>query len=114
MKLKCLVIDDEPLARRVIQKYADNLPFLEIIAHCDNPLEAIEIIHQQQVDIIFLDIQMPKLTGIDFLKTIKKLPPVIVTTAYAEFALQGFELDEGGAESRRTEYEQEATKYRQS
>ncbi len=93
MKLKCLVIDDEPLARRVIQKYADNLPFIEIIAHCENPLEAIELIHHQQVDIIFLDIQMPRLTGIDFLKTIKNLPPVIITTAYAEFALQGFELD---------------------
>jgi len=93
MKIRCLIIDDEPLAHRVIEKYAQDLPFLEIAGKCTQALEAIEILHQQQIDLLFLDINMPKLTGIDFLKTMKKLPLVIITTAYAEYALEGYELD---------------------
>jgi len=93
MKIKCLIIDDEPLAQRVIEKYAQDLPFLEIAGKCNQAVEAIEYLHQQQIDLMFLDINMPKLSGIDFLKTMKHTPLVIITTAYAEYALEGYELD---------------------
>jgi len=93
MKIKCLIIDDEPLAQRVIERYAENLPFIEIICKCNNAVEAIEILHDQFIDLIFLDINMPKLSGLDFLKTLKNPPLVIITTAYAEYAIQGYELD---------------------
>lgn len=93
MNIRCLIIDDEPLAQRVIERYTENLPFLEIIQKCSNAVEAIEVLHNREVDLIFLDINMPGLSGIDFLKTLKKPPAVIITTAYAEFAIQGYELD---------------------
>jgi len=93
MKIRSLIIDDEPLAQRVIEKYAQDIPFLEIAGKCNQAVEAIEILHQKQIDLLFLDINMPKLSGIDFLKTMKHPPLVIITTAYAEFALEGYELD---------------------
>ncbi len=93
MNIRCLIIDDEPLAQRVIERYAENVPFLEIIQKCNNAVEAIDVLHNREVDLLFLDINMPRLSGIDFLKTLKHPPLVIVTTAYAEFAIQGYELD---------------------
>ncbi len=93
MKIRSLIIDDEPLAQRVIEKYAQDIPFLEIAGKCNQAVEAIEILHQKQIDLLFLDINMPKLSGIDFLRTMKHPPLVIITTAYAEFALEGYELD---------------------
>ncbi|MBC8315134.1 MAG: response regulator transcription factor [Bacteroidales bacterium] len=93
MKIRSIIIDDEPLAQRVIEKYAQDIPFLEIAGKCNQAVEAIEILHQKQIDLLFLDINMPKLSGIDFLKTMKHPPLVIITTAYAEFALEGYELD---------------------
>lgn len=93
MKIKCLIIDDEPLAQRVIEKYAQSLPFLEVVGKCSQAVEAIEFLHQQKIDLMFLDINMPKLSGIDFLRTMKRTPLVIITTAYAEHALEGYELD---------------------
>jgi DNA-binding LytR/AlgR family response regulator len=93
MNIRCLIIDDEPLAQRVIEKYAGNLAFLEIVQKCNNAIEAIEVLHNQQVDLLFLDINMPRLSGMDFLKTLKNPPLVIITTAYAEYAIQGYELD---------------------
>lgn len=93
MKIKCLIIDDEPLAQRVIERYAENLPFVEIICKCNNAVEAFEVLHDHFIDLIFLDINMPKLSGLDFLKTLKNPPLVIVTTAYAEYAIQGYELN---------------------
>ena len=93
MKIRSLIIDDEPLAQRVIEKYAQDIPFLEIVGKCNQAVEAIEFLHQKQIDLLFLDINMPKLSGIDFLKTMKNPPLVIITTAYAEFALEGYELD---------------------
>ncbi len=93
MKMRCLIVDDEPLAQRVIEKYAENLPSLGIIGKCNTALEAFEFLHTREIDLIFLDINMPKLTGIDFLKTLKNPPMVIITTAYAEYAIQGYELD---------------------
>jgi len=93
MNIRCLIIDDEPLAQRVIEKYAENIPFLEIVRKCNSAMEAIEVLHDISVDLLFLDINMPRLNGMDFLKTLKNPPLVIVTTAYAEFAIQGYELD---------------------
>jgi DNA-binding LytR/AlgR family response regulator len=93
MNIRCLIIDDEPLAQRVIERYAENIPFLDIVQKCSSAIEAIEVLHNQEVDLLFLDINMPRLSGMDFLKTLKNPPLVIVTTAYAEFAIQGYELD---------------------
>lgn len=93
MKINCLIIDDEPLAQRVVEKYAQDLPFLEVVGKCNQAVDAIEYLHQQNIDLMFLDINMPKLSGIDFLKTMKHPPLVIITTAYAEYALEGYELD---------------------
>ncbi|NCA74815.1 MAG: response regulator transcription factor [Alphaproteobacteria bacterium] len=91
--MRCLIIDDEPLAQRVIERYAENLSYLQIVKKCNSAIEAIEVLHHEGVDLIFLDINMPKLTGIDFLRTLKNPPLVIITTAYAEYAIQGYELD---------------------
>ncbi|MEO1050374.1 MAG: LytTR family DNA-binding domain-containing protein [Bacteroidota bacterium] len=93
MKLKCLIVDDEPLAIEVIESYVERLEGMEIMATCSNALEAFEVLQEKQVDLLFLDIQMPKLTGIDFLKTMKSPPKVIFTTAYRDYALEGYELD---------------------
>ncbi|MDD4602426.1 MAG: LytTR family DNA-binding domain-containing protein [Bacteroidales bacterium] len=93
MNIRCVIIDDEPLAQRVIEKYAENLPFLEIKHKCHNALEAVDVLHHEKIDLLFLDINMPKLNGMDFLKTLKNPPLVIITTAYAEYAIQGYEMD---------------------
>ena len=93
MKIRCLIVDDEPLAQRVIERYAENVSFLEIVQKCSSAIEAIEVLHNIEVDLIFLDINMPRLSGMDFLRTLKNPPLVIITTAYAEFAIQGYELD---------------------
>ncbi|MDD2411450.1 MAG: LytTR family DNA-binding domain-containing protein [Bacteroidales bacterium] len=92
-KIKALIVDDEPLAQRVIEKYAQDVPSLEIVAKCANAIEAQEAINNHDIDLMFLDINMPKMTGISFLKILKDPPMVIITTAYSEYALEGFELD---------------------
>jgi DNA-binding LytR/AlgR family response regulator len=93
MKIRCLIVDDEPLAQRVIERYAEDLPFLEIVHQCENAMDALELLKSNEIDLIFLDINMPKLTGIEFLRTLKHSPLVIITTAYAEYAIQGYELN---------------------
>ncbi len=93
MKLKCIIVDDEPLAIRIIEKHIDLIQDIEIAGRCENAIEAFELIQHQKVDLMFLDIQMPELTGIDFLKTMQNPPKVIITTAYREYALEGYELD---------------------
>jgi DNA-binding LytR/AlgR family response regulator len=93
MKIKCLIIDDEPLAQRVLERYTQDVPSLELVQKCNNALDAIEILKEETIDLIFLDINMPKLTGLEFLRSLKHPPLVIITTAYAEFAIQGYELD---------------------
>src|SRR5947207_3227390 len=93
MKLKCIIVDDEPVARKLLKEYIDDISFLEFTGEADNPLKAQAILDTQSIDLIFLDINMPKLTGIEFLRTSHSLPMVIVTTAYAEYALDGFTLD---------------------
>ena len=93
MKLKCIIVDDEPVARKLLKEYIDDISFLEFSGVADNPLKAQAILDAQTIDLIFLDINMPKLTGIEFLRTSHSLPMVIMTTAYAEYALDGFTLD---------------------
>ena len=93
MKINCIVIDDEPLARKGIKEYISEVDFLNFIAEFDSPLKATALLSMPGVHLIFLDIQMPKITGLDFLKTLKQPPPVIFTTAYPQFALDGFDLN---------------------
>jgi DNA-binding LytR/AlgR family response regulator len=90
MKTRCIIVDDEPLARRVLQKYIASLPSLELVKECGSALEAAAFLHQHTVDLMFLDIKMPELTGLDFLKTLTNPPGVIITTAYSEYALEGY------------------------
>lgn len=92
MKLRCLIIDDEPLAHKVILEYAKDVSFLEIVGQCYLATEALSILNNQAIDLIFLDINMPKLKGLDFLRTLHKKPIVIITSAYEEYALESFEL----------------------
>jgi len=89
---KCLIVDDEPIAREIIETFCRHYPSLQIIGMCENAFEAKQILLEETVDILFLDIDMPELDGIAFLKTIKISPQVIFTTAYKEFALDAFEL----------------------
>ena len=93
MEIKAAIIDDEPLAQNVIKQYALKLPELKIVATCNDAICAHKILKQHRIDLIFLDINMPKLSGISFLRSIKNPPLVIFTTAYSEYALEGFELD---------------------
>jgi DNA-binding LytR/AlgR family response regulator len=91
-KINCLIVDDEPIAREIIKTYCGYLDSLQIIGMCGNALEAKTILQQQKVDILFLDINMPVIDGISFLKTLKKQPQVIFTTAYKEHAVDAFDL----------------------
>ena len=91
--IKYLIIDDEFMAHDIIKGYCDILPNMELMKHCYDAIEAIEYLNSNSVDLIFLDLNMPKLKGFDFLKTLTNPPKVIVTTAYKEFALEGYELD---------------------
>lgn len=93
MKTKCIIIDDEPLARELIRTHIQKLENFEILAECGNAMEAMEALRNKQVHLIFLDIKMPQISGIDFLRTLKNPPKVIITTAYSQYALEGFELD---------------------
>lgn len=88
-----LIVDDEPIAHRIIERYCNDLPHLEHAGDCYDALEAMQFLSKEPVDLMFLDINMPKLKGFDFLKTLANPPKVIVTTAYKEFALEGYELN---------------------
>ncbi|OJJ17016.1 DNA-binding response regulator [marine bacterium AO1-C] len=91
--MKYCIIDDEPIAHRIIEGYCAELPHLHKAGNAYNAFEASEIITQQKVDLVFLDINMPKMTGFEWLKTLAQPPKIIVTTAYKEYALEGYELD---------------------
>ncbi|WP_350292728.1 LytTR family DNA-binding domain-containing protein [uncultured Croceitalea sp.] len=90
--MKCILIDDEPIAHNIIEDYVKEIEGLEILKSFYNAIDAATYINEHKVDIIFLDIKMPKLKGLDFVKTIKNLPSIVVTTAYSEYALESFEL----------------------
>lgn len=91
-QMNCLIVDDEPIAREIIKAYCSHLPFLTVVAACGNALEAKTMLQTQQIDLLFLDINMPVLNGISFLKTLKNPPQVIFTTAYKEYAVDAFDL----------------------
>jgi len=91
--INCLVVDDEPIARNGLLEHIKQIDFLHPVAECKTALEAATYLHKNKIDLIFLDIQMPKLTGIDFIKNSSALPAVIFTTAYPEYAIEGYELD---------------------
>jgi len=91
--MKYIIVDDEPLAHDVIESFCELLPHLSLEKHCYNAMEAMQYLNNNRVDFMFLDINMPKLTGFDFLRTLTNPPKIIVTTAYKEFALEGYELN---------------------
>ena len=92
-KVKCLIVDDEPLALQLIQAHIERLPQLEIVAACQNALEAFDLLKKEQIDLVFLDIQMPVLTGIEFVKSLQHPPSIIFTTAYREYAVESYEFE---------------------
>lgn len=93
MSYTCLIIDDEQPARELLKRYVEKVPHLNLVKACKSALEGIELINSQSIDLIFLDIQLPDLTGIEMLKSIRSQPVTIFTTAYQEFALEGYQLD---------------------
>lgn len=91
--MKCTIVDDEPLARKLLESYVEKVKGLELVKSCVNAVEAFGIIQQKQVDLILLDIKMPDMTGLDLLRSLKHPPRVIITTAYREYAFEAFDLD---------------------
>ncbi len=92
-KIKCLIVEDEPIATEVLEDYVAQVPHLQLVASCRDALYALEVLKEQSVDLIFLDIHLPKLKGIDFVKTLKEKPHIIFTTAYHQYAVEGFEVE---------------------
>jgi len=93
MKLNCLIIDDEPIARKGLEEHVQEIDFLHCVASCENALKASTYLNDQKIDLIYLDIHMPKVTGINFLRSLKNPPLTILTTAYSTYALEGYTLD---------------------
>ena len=93
MIINCLLVDDEPHALTVLKSHISKIPMLRVVAECNNALKAFELLQENKIDLVFLDIRMPQMTGIDLLKTLSDPPKVIFTTAHAEYALEGYELD---------------------
>ncbi len=93
MEINCLIIDDEQLARKGLSNFIDELQFMHLIGSCSNPIQALELISGNKIDLLFLDIQMPKINGMEFLKTLENPPLTIITTAYPHFAIESFELN---------------------
>jgi DNA-binding LytR/AlgR family response regulator len=92
-KYNCIIVEDEPLAAEVLQRYIGEVPFLVLEQQCANAIDTMDILNKKQVDLIFLDIHLPKIKGLDFIRTLKNPPKVIITTAYREYAVQAFELN---------------------
>jgi two-component system, LytTR family, response regulator len=90
--MKCLIVDDEPLAQQVMEEFAGRVPFLEVAGKCSSATEAIEVLRTKAIDLIFLDIHMPRLSGLDFISSLHNPPQFILVTAYSEYALQGFNV----------------------
>jgi len=91
--LNCVIVDDEPLAREVIRRFVQQVPSLNLVAECSNGVQAMTVLQQQEVQLLFVDIQMPEILGTEFIKLLKNPPAAIITTAYPEYALEGYELD---------------------
>jgi DNA-binding LytR/AlgR family response regulator len=92
MTLNCIIIDDEPIARKLLQEYIEETDFLKLVGTAENPLKATSLLNELDIDLIFLDVNMPKMSGFDFLRSMNNLPMVIMTTAYGQYALDGFEM----------------------
>src|SRR6185312_2263012 len=92
-KFNCLIVEDEPLAAEILEDYIHQVPILQLIAKCNDAIYALEILQQTKIDLIFLDIYLPRLKGLDFIKTLNEPPQIIITSAYPEYALQGYELN---------------------
>ena len=93
MAIQCIIVDDEPLAIQILEQYSEKIQGLSVVSTFRNPLEAFEFLQTSEVDLVFLDIQMPLLTGIDIVKSLEKVPGVIFTTAFRDYAIEGFELE---------------------
>ena len=93
LKLKCLIVDDESMARKLLEENIRQVPFLELVGMCKNPFEAMEVLQDQPVDLMFLDIQMPGMLGTKFLQSLREKPMVIFVTAYANYAVESYDLD---------------------
>ena len=91
--IKCIVVDDEPLALDILEDYISKVPYLQLVKKCGNAIDALETLKKTKIDLIFLDIQMPDLTGIQFMKSLSRKPGVIFTTAYSDYAIEGFNLN---------------------
>jgi len=91
--MRCLIVDDEPLAQEVLENYVQRVEELHLVKKCSNAMQAMQVLHKDKVDLIFLDIQMPAMDGLSFLKSLKNPPSVILTTAYPKYAVQGYDLD---------------------
>jgi DNA-binding LytR/AlgR family response regulator len=92
-RYNCIIVEDEPLAAEVIKDYIEQVPFLQLKGICTDALYAMDLLQKENIDLIFLDIHLPKLKGLDFIKALKKPPQIIITSAYQEYALQGYELN---------------------
>ena len=93
MKTRCLIVDDEPLAIKLVESHLSKIENIEVVASCTNAMAAFDVLREKKIDLIFMDIQMPQITGIEFLKTLKNPPKVIITSAYKQYALEGYDLD---------------------
>ncbi|HKL38475.1 MAG TPA: LytTR family DNA-binding domain-containing protein [Bacteroidales bacterium] len=93
MTIRCAIIDDEHLARQYMKDYVSRIPFLELEGEYNSPMKIMDALHQGSIDLLFLDIQMPEISGLDFLRSLERKPYVVLTTAYKEFALEGYELE---------------------
>src|SRR6201985_330907 len=92
MNINCIIVDDGPIARDILKTYIEQVPYLNLIASCEDAFQAMEILKIKDIDLIILDVNMPRLTGFEMLRSLKKYPAVIITSAYPEYALEGFEL----------------------
>jgi DNA-binding LytR/AlgR family response regulator len=92
-KYNCMIVEDEPLAAEILKDYIGQVPFLNLVAISEDAIYALDILQKEKIDLIFLDINLPKLKGFDFIKTLKNPPGIIITTAYHEYALQGYEFN---------------------
>lgn len=93
MQINCIIIDDEPLARKGLKEYIGDVDFLQLAGEFENPVKATQVLSTGDIQLMFLDIQMPKITGLDFFKSLQHAPPVIFTTAFPQYALEGFDLN---------------------
>ncbi|HEY4209339.1 MAG TPA: LytTR family DNA-binding domain-containing protein [Puia sp.] len=91
--MNCIIIDDEPGARKLLEEYIEDIDFLTLVGKAENPLKANALLNSQQIDLLLLDVNMPKISGIEFLRSLPAVPPTILTTAYTEYAIEGFELN---------------------